>query len=68
MSRSYSIIDGFTSLKGYVKGKFEKIGGANCYVSIPDNENYPKDRVILYLVDAYGIELINAQVGLCFIL
>jgi hypothetical protein len=42
-------------------GKWDKIGGVDCYVAIPTMD-YPKDKVILYISDVYGPQLINAQV------
>ncbi|KAG6330732.1 hypothetical protein ID866_8356 [Astraeus odoratus] len=42
------------------KGKFEFIGGVRCYVGTPSGE-YAKDKVILYLSDIFGIDLVNAQ-------
>jgi len=42
-------------------GKWEKIGGVDSYVATPAGE-YPKDKVILYLADAFGPQLPNAQV------
>lgn len=42
-------------------GKFEKIGGYDCYIATPTID-YPKDAVILFLTDAFGIELSNNQV------
>ncbi|KAF9523365.1 dienelactone hydrolase endo-1,3,1,4-beta-D-glucanase [Crepidotus variabilis] len=41
-------------------GKWEKIGGVDCYVGTPTID-YPKDKVILYLPDVFGPQLINAQ-------
>ncbi|KAM6496810.1 Alpha/Beta hydrolase fold [Amanita muscaria] len=45
--------------EGTPTGKFENIGGVNCYVATPTGE-YPKDRVLLYLADALGLHF-NAQ-------
>jgi len=44
-----------------IQGKWEKIGGVDCYVGTPTCE-YPKDKAILYLADIFGPQLINAQV------
>lgn len=48
------------------QGKWEKIGGVDCYVGTPTRE-YPKDKTILYLSDVFGPQLINAQarIALC---
>jgi hypothetical protein len=37
------------------------IGGVACYVATP-TVDYPKDKVILFLPDVFGIELNNAKV------
>jgi len=42
-------------------GKLETIAGVPCYVATPTID-YPKDKVVLFLPDVFGIELINAQV------
>lgn len=39
-------------------GKFEKIGGFNCYVATPTGD-YPKDIVVLFLTDVFGLALNN---------
>ncbi len=44
-------------------GKIEKIGGVECYVATPTGE-YPKDKVVLFLTDVFGIPLINNKVSL----
>ncbi|KAF9535069.1 alpha beta-hydrolase [Crepidotus variabilis] len=46
--------------EGTPKGKWEKIGGVDCYVGTP-TVDYPKDKAILYLPDVFGPRLINAQ-------
>jgi len=46
--------------EGTPKGKWEKIGGVDCYVGTPTIE-YPKDKAILYLADIFGPQFINAQ-------
>ena len=46
-------------------GKIEEIGGVKSYVATPAGE-YPKEKAILFLPDAFGLELINNQVC-CFI-
>ncbi|KAK7027270.1 hypothetical protein VNI00_015359 [Paramarasmius palmivorus] len=47
--------------EGTAKGKWEKIGGVDCYVATPSNADYPKDKVLLYLADAFGPQFINAK-------
>ncbi|KAK7027269.1 hypothetical protein VNI00_015358 [Paramarasmius palmivorus] len=47
--------------EGTAKGKWEKIGGVDCYVATPSNADYPKDKVLLYLADAFGPRLINSE-------
>src|SRR6266436_857052 len=42
-------------------GKLETIGGVPCYIATP-TVDYPKDKVILFLPDVFGIELENAKV------
>ncbi|ESK84748.1 dienelactone hydrolase endo- -beta-d-glucanase [Moniliophthora roreri MCA 2997] len=46
--------------EGTPTGKWEKIGGVDCYVAIPSID-YPKDKVLLYLADVFGVQLPNAQ-------
>ncbi|KAG2346806.1 alpha/beta-hydrolase [Suillus weaverae] len=46
--------------EGEPQGTLETIDGVACYVATP-TADYPKDKVILYLPDAFGIELINAK-------
>ncbi|KAI3614062.1 dienelactone hydrolase endo--beta-d-glucanase [Moniliophthora roreri] len=46
--------------EGTPTGKWEKIGGVNCYVATPSSD-YPKDKVLLYLADVFGPQLPNAQ-------
>ena len=41
-------------------GKIEKIAGVDCYVATPDVD-YPKDKVALFLTDAFGVSFINNQ-------
>ncbi|KAF7797495.1 hypothetical protein EIP86_008694 [Pleurotus ostreatoroseus] len=36
----------------------EQIGGVECYVALPQGD-YPKDKVVLFLTDVFGIPLIN---------
>jgi hypothetical protein len=47
--------------EGTPEGKWETIGGIECYVATPTVE-YPKDAVILYIPDAFGVQLVNNQV------
>ena len=42
-------------------GKFEKIAGVECYIATPAGD-YAKDKVVLYLADVFGPQLVNAQV------
>ncbi|OSX64120.1 hypothetical protein POSPLADRAFT_1138035 [Postia placenta MAD-698-R-SB12] len=44
--------------EGTAEGKIEKIGGVECYVATP-SVDYPKDKVILFLTDVFGIPLNN---------
>ncbi|PPQ72441.1 hypothetical protein CVT26_003770 [Gymnopilus dilepis] len=44
--------------EGEPKGKFEKIGGVESYVATPSGD-YPKDKVILFLPDVFGLPLTN---------
>ncbi|GBE86617.1 Protein AIM2 [Sparassis crispa] len=44
--------------EGEPEGKIEQIGGIECYVATP-SVDYAKDKVILFLTDAFGIPLIN---------
>ncbi|PSR82572.1 hypothetical protein PHLCEN_2v6005 [Hermanssonia centrifuga] len=39
-------------------GKVEQIGGVDCYIATPSVE-YPTDKVILYIPDVFGIQLVN---------
>ncbi|KAH7926429.1 hypothetical protein BV22DRAFT_1104339 [Leucogyrophana mollusca] len=45
---------------GTPEGKIETIGGITCYVGTPAGD-YPKDKVILYIADAFGIDLFNTE-------
>ncbi|KAF6742995.1 dienelactone hydrolase endo-1,3,1,4-beta-D-glucanase [Ephemerocybe angulata] len=45
--------------EGIPQGKVEEIGGINTYVAIPTEDDYPKDTVILFLTDVFGLELVN---------
>ncbi|EMD39197.1 hypothetical protein CERSUDRAFT_112874 [Gelatoporia subvermispora B] len=44
--------------EGEPEGKFEKIGGIECYVGTPTID-YPKDKVVLFLTDVFGPPLNN---------
>ncbi|KAG2144592.1 dienelactone hydrolase [Suillus clintonianus] len=46
--------------EGKPSGTLETIAGVACYVATPTIE-YSKEKVILLLPDAFGIELVNAQ-------
>ncbi|TFK25108.1 dienelactone hydrolase endo-1,3,1,4-beta-D-glucanase [Coprinopsis marcescibilis] len=46
--------------EGTPEGSWEEIGGVTSYVATPLGD-YPKDRVILYIADIFGPQLINAQ-------
>jgi len=46
--------------EGEPEGKWEKIGGVECYVATP-TVDYPKDKVVLYLADVLGPQFKNAQ-------
>ncbi|KAF9459319.1 dienelactone hydrolase endo-1,3,1,4-beta-D-glucanase [Collybia nuda] len=59
MSFCKDCVSGVTH-EGTPEGKWEKIGGVNCYVATPTMD-YPKDKVVLYLADIFGPQLINAQ-------
>jgi len=41
-------------------GKWELIDGVNSYITTP-TINYPKDKVVLFLMDVFGLQLINNQ-------
>jgi len=44
--------------EGEPEGQIEIIGGVKCYVGTPTID-YPKDKVVLFLPDAFGLGLIN---------
>jgi len=46
--------------EGTPKGKFEVIGGIRSYVATP-TKDYPKDKVLLFLTDVFGVDLVNSQ-------
>ncbi|KAF8998491.1 dienelactone hydrolase endo-1,3,1,4-beta-D-glucanase [Cyathus striatus] len=46
--------------EGTPAGKWEKIGGVDCYVATP-TVDYPKDKAVLFLPDIFGPQLQNAQ-------
>ena len=48
--------------EGEPKGRTIDIEGTRVYVAEPTGE-YPKDKALLYLSDALGIELNNNKVG-----
>lgn len=43
-------------------GKIEFIDGVQCYIATPPGD-YSKEKVLLYLTDAFGIPLVNNRVG-----
>lgn len=43
-------------------GTIVQIGGIECYVATPQGD-YAKDKVILFLADAFGLSLVNNKVG-----
>ncbi|KAJ7609045.1 dienelactone hydrolase endo-1,3,1,4-beta-D-glucanase [Roridomyces roridus] len=45
---------------GTPEGKVEKIGGIETYVATP-SVDYPKDKVVLFLTDIFGLPLVNAK-------
>ena len=47
--------------EGQPTGKFEELGGIRTYISTPSID-YPKDKVLLYLTDIFGPDLVNHQV------
>ncbi|EIW79006.1 dienelactone hydrolase endo-1,3,1,4-beta-D-glucanase [Coniophora puteana RWD-64-598 SS2] len=46
--------------EGTPEGKFEAINGVRCYVATPSND-FAADRVLIYVVDLFGVDLINGQ-------
>ncbi|KAI0685283.1 dienelactone hydrolase endo-1,3,1,4-beta-D-glucanase [Cerioporus squamosus] len=44
--------------EGQPEGKIEKIRGVECYIATPTGD-YPKDKVVLFLTDVFGIPLNN---------
>jgi hypothetical protein len=46
--------------EGTPTGKIETIGGVRNYVATPSVE-HPEDKVLLFLTDVFGLDLINAQ-------
>ena len=46
-----------------ITGQLTEIGGIECYVSTPTGD-FPKDKVILFFTDVFGIPLINNKVRL----
>jgi len=59
MSLCDDCIKGVTH-EGTPTGKWEKIGGVDSYVATPTGD-YPKNKVILYLADAFGAQHLNTQ-------
>jgi hypothetical protein len=60
----YKLFIGVTHT-GTAEGRWEKIGGVETYVATP-TVDYPKDKIILFLTDIFGPQLINAQVRAVF--
>lgn len=59
MSLSLNIISGTRNHDLSVnQGTYEQINGIKTYVATPKTD-YPKDKVILYLTDVFGLELNN---------
>lgn len=48
--------------EGTPEGKMEDIGGIDCYVATPEGD-YPKDAVVLYLSDVFGLSLVNNKLN-----
>ncbi|KAI0703746.1 alpha/beta-hydrolase [Cytidiella melzeri] len=44
--------------EGEAQGQSIQIGGVDCYVATPTGD-YPKEKVVLFLTDIFGIPLIN---------
>ena len=44
-------------------GQVEKVGEIDCYTATPTGD-FPKDKVLLFLADGFGINLINSKVRL----
>jgi len=59
MSFCKDCVSGVTH-EGTPEGKWEEVGGVKSYVATP-TVDYPKDKVVLFLADIYGPQLINAQ-------
>ena len=47
--------------EGTPTGKIEKINGVDAYIATPE-QDYPKDKVLLFLTDIFGMQLVNSQV------
>lgn len=58
MSFCADCVKGFIH-EGVPQGKVEAIAGIPTYIAIPEEEVYPKDTVVLFLSDVFGIELVN---------
>ncbi|KAJ7445853.1 hypothetical protein FB451DRAFT_1055416 [Mycena latifolia] len=59
MSFCKDCITGVTH-EGTPEGTIETIGGVACYAATP-TVDYPKDKVLLFLTDVYGLELVNSR-------
>jgi len=46
--------------EGEPTGKWEKINGIESYIATPESD-YPKDKVLLFLTDVFGPQLVNSR-------
>ncbi|KZW03100.1 alpha/beta-hydrolase [Exidia glandulosa HHB12029] len=47
---------------GTPTGKIQTVGGVETYLALPANEDYPKDKAIIFCADLFGIKFVNNQV------
>ena len=47
-------------------GTFSDVAGVKCYITEPSGD-YDQSKVVIYLCDAFGIELVNNRVRRCTI-
>ncbi|KAI0752511.1 alpha/beta-hydrolase [Daedaleopsis nitida] len=47
--------------EGTPEGKLDKLGGVDVYIATPAEVEYPKDKVLLFFPDGFGLQLVNAQ-------
>ncbi|KAG7087237.1 hypothetical protein E1B28_013217 [Marasmius oreades] len=59
MDVHYGASEGVTH-EGTPTGKWEKIGGIDCYVAVPEDNKNP-DKVLLFLPDVFGVQFVNNQ-------